>query len=75
MDAGFPLPVQVLSAPATSVAHAWVSADIYSELEYQARLKRLHPDQLTARILTAVLVLGRGDELLEQARALLADAG
>lgn len=62
---------RVFTEPATAVAHAWVRADVYSELVYQAKLARLHPDRLTAQLLTAVLLLGEADSLLERARIVL----
>jgi predicted metallo-beta-lactamase superfamily hydrolase len=54
---------------ATSVAHAWLREPIYRELESEALRQRLHPDALTAQIVTAAIVLGLVDELLTKARA------
>ncbi len=54
---------------ATSVAHAWLREPIFRELESEAVRHRLHPDALTAQIITAAIVLGFVDELLAKARA------
>lgn len=40
---------------ATCVAHAWLSAEVYRMLEIEAGIRRLHPDQLAAKILDRVL--------------------
>lgn len=54
---------------ATDVAHAWLRSPIYRELESESQRQRLHPDQLTAQIITAAIVLGLVDELLTKARS------
>lgn len=58
---------------ATDVAHAWLRRSIYRELEAHAVRKRVHPDFLAAQIITAVLVLGDVDELIDRAVASLPD--
>lgn len=54
---------------AADVAHAWLQSPIYRELESEAVRHRLHPDALTAQIITAAIVLGVVDDLLTKARA------
>lgn len=55
------------SSRVSEVAHAWISRPIYDELQFQARSRLEHADRLAAKILTAVLVLGIADELIEKA--------
>lgn len=55
MDAGAASPPDKTSPRATHVAHAWLTADVYGMLELEATRRRLHPDQLAARILTILL--------------------
>jgi hypothetical protein len=57
------------SSKATCVAHCWVRRPIYDELQHQAGQRREHPDAFAAKLLTAVLVLGAADELIEKAGA------
>lgn len=59
------------SPPATEVAHAWIRAPIYHELAFIADRKRIHVDAYTAQILTAVVLLGLADELIDRAVASL----
>lgn len=56
---------------ATDVAHAWVRKAVYDELLLEADRRRTHPDALAALILTAALLLGRVDELIEDAETTL----
>lgn len=60
-----------ISARATAVAHCWIREPVHQELQYQARLRREHHDALAAKIVTAVLVLGLADELIQKADAAL----
>lgn len=48
----------------THVAHAWLMAFPYAELEAEAQRRRQHPDALAAKILEKVLCGGLVDELL-----------
>jgi hypothetical protein len=48
----------------THVAHAWLQAVPYAELQAEADRRRLHPDALAARIIEKVLFGGLVDELL-----------
>lgn len=63
--------VPQLSPRATAVAHAWLREPLFAELRAQAARRRLHVDELTAQIVTAAIVLGMVDELLDQADRLL----
>lgn len=60
-----------VSRRATAVAHCWVLGPVHQELLYQAQCRREHQDALAAKILTAVLVLGIADELIQKADAAL----
>lgn len=71
MDAHCSQSVPQTSSRATAVAHAWLRQPVHDELVYQAHQRRDHTDALAARILTAVLVLGLADELLDKAARLL----
>ena len=57
------VPVTV-SPRRTHVAHAWLTAFPYAELQAEADRRRIHPDALAARILERVLCTGILDELL-----------
>lgn len=48
----------------THVAHAWLTAFPYAELQAEADRRRLHPDALAARIIEKVLYSGIIDDLL-----------
>ena len=56
---------------ATAVAHAWLRAPLYRELEAEAIRRRSHVDALAGQILTAAIVLGLVDELLADVEKLL----
>jgi hypothetical protein len=56
------------SAPATAVAHAWLRYPIYQELRLLAAGRRLHVDAYVADIVTAAVLLGLTDELIERAK-------
>lgn len=71
MEAGFAIADPVYTERATDVAHAWVRKAVYDELLLEADRRRVHPDQLAALILTAALVLGRVDELIEDCESTL----
>lgn len=58
----------VLSDRATAVAHAWLREPIYQELRLLAAGRRLHTDAYVADIVTAAVLLGRTDELIEEAK-------
>jgi hypothetical protein len=60
-----------LSGPKTAVAHAWMREPIYRELEANAIRRRGHPDALAAQIITAAVLLGVVDELIDRAIASL----
>jgi transposase len=49
----------------THVAHAWMTAFPYAELQAEADRRRQHPDRLAATILEKVLCRGLVDELLD----------
>jgi hypothetical protein len=56
---------QVIPTPRrTHVAHAWLTAFPYAELQAEADRRRLHPDALAARIIEKVLYSGIVDDLL-----------
>ena len=56
----------VIVAPRrTHVAHAWLTAFPFAELQAEADRRRLHPDALAAKILEKVLCRGLVDELLD----------
>jgi hypothetical protein len=69
MDAAAARDLHPYPPRATSVAHAWLRAPIFRELESESLRHRLHPDALTAQIITAAIVLGVVDELLTKARS------
>lgn len=48
----------------THVAHAWMTAFPYAELEAEADRRGQHPDRIAAQILEKVLCRGLVDELL-----------
>jgi hypothetical protein len=60
-----------LSGPKTAVAHAWMREPIYRELEANAVRRRTHTDALAAQIITAAVLLGCVDELIDKAIASL----
>jgi hypothetical protein len=47
-----------LSPPRCAVAHAWVAAPVYRALSREAERLRLHPDRLTAEIITKLAEKG-----------------
>jgi hypothetical protein len=53
-----------LSPRRTHVAHAWLTAFPYAELQAEADRRGLHPDALTAKIVEKVVCRGLIDELL-----------
>lgn len=57
------------SSKATAVAHCWVRQPIYDEILFQSGRRREHPDAFAAKLLTAALVLGVADDLIEKAEA------
>ena len=57
------------STRATAVAHCWVREIVYQELQFQSGRRREHPDAFAAKLLTAALVLGVADELIDKAEA------
>jgi hypothetical protein len=59
------------SPRATAVAHAWIREALYRELESEAIRRRDHVDALTAKIITAAIILGMVDTLLDDAEHLL----
>lgn len=60
-----------VSGPATAVAHAWLREPLYRELEAHAVRRRMHVDALAAQVITAALLLGSVDQLIEDALAAL----
>jgi hypothetical protein len=48
------------------VAHAWLTAPVFTVLEREAARRRLHPDQLAAAIVDVVIVGGYVDALLDR---------
>lgn len=56
---------------ATAVAHAWLREPVYRELESEAARRREHADAVAAKIITAAIILGAVDELIERAEKLL----
>lgn len=57
---------------ATEVAHAWLRTPLYRELQSEALRRGEHVDVLTAKVVTAAIVLGAIDELLAGAERLVA---
>jgi cytochrome bd-type quinol oxidase subunit 1 len=56
-------------APALSprwcaVAHAWMATPVHTQLTLEAARYEFHPDQLTALIVTTVVMGGMVDEIL-----------
>jgi hypothetical protein len=64
MDAATSERPVILTPRRTHVAHAWLTAFPYAELQAEADRRRLHPDALAARILEKVLFGGLVDDLL-----------
>lgn len=54
---------------ATAVAHCWVREVVYQELTFQSGRRREHPDAFAAKLLTAALLLGVADDLIDKAEA------
>lgn len=57
---------------ATAVAHAWLREPLYRELEAEAARRREHVDTMAAKIITAAILLGLVDTLIDDAEKLLA---
>jgi hypothetical protein len=55
MDAAAAGSKVIVTPRRTHVAHAWLTAEEYRMLELEAQLRRVHPDQLAARILATML--------------------
>lgn len=56
---------QVMVTPRrTHVAHAWMTAFPYAELQAEADRRLIHPDRLAASILEKVLCRGLVDEIV-----------
>jgi len=51
----------------THVAHAWLNSPVYAELLAEADRRRIHPDQLCARVLEVVAREDWFGTLLDQA--------
>lgn len=58
-----------LTPRATDVAHGWLRSPVYAELEAEADRRGLHPDALTAKLLTAVLTRGLVGVILDRGSA------
>lgn len=56
---------------ATAVAHAWLREPVYHELQFQADRRREHVDAFAAKLITAAILLGIGDEIVAKAEELL----
>jgi len=65
MDAAEGTSPVIVTPRRTHVAHAWLTAFPYAELQAEADRRRVHPDALAARILEKVLCRGVVDELLD----------
>lgn len=48
------------------VAHAWITDELYGQLELEAQRQRCHPDELVARLLECTLDGGLVDLVLAQ---------
>ncbi len=61
-------PLQQVSttSPRTSVAHCWLTAPVYKQLEVEADRLGKHPDRLVADLVTAVLLHGFTDAVLHE---------
>lgn len=66
MDAATSQPPLIVTPRRTHVAHAWMMAFPYAELQAEADRRRLHPDALAALILCKVLSRGLVDELIDR---------
>lgn len=64
MDAGAAGSQVIVTPRRTHVAHAWLMAFPFAELQAEADRRRLHPDALAAKILEKVLCCGLVDDLL-----------
>jgi len=64
MDAAATGAPVIVTPRRTHVAHAWMTAFPYEELQAEADRRRLHPDALAAKIIEKVLFAGLVDELL-----------
>lgn len=58
-------PAPVLPPRRCRVAHAWLTDPMYADLEAEANRRRLHPDELLARIAESVLENGWIDAVLK----------
>lgn len=73
MDASAAVASSVAVSPrASEVAHAWLRAPLYIELQAEALRRGLHVDVLTAHILASVIILGVIDDVLADARRVVA---
>jgi hypothetical protein len=66
MDASAAAAELIVTPRRTHVAHCWITAFPYAELQAEADRRRLHPDALAARILEKVLCRGMVDELIDR---------
>ncbi len=54
-----------LSAPRCSVVHAWLNNDVLARLQAAADRRRIHPDQLVASLVEAVLDQPNPDAVID----------
>ena len=54
-----------ISHPRSHVTHAWLTAVVFAELRDEAVRRRMHPDQLTAKIVEKAVCRGVIDALLD----------
>lgn len=64
MDAAAAGSAVIVTPRRAHVAHAWLTAIPYAELQAEADRLRLHPDALAAKILEKVVCCGLIEELL-----------
>lgn len=58
-------PAPVLTPRRCRVAHAWLTEAMHADLAAEANRRRLHPDELLARIIESVLENGWIDAVLK----------
>lgn len=64
MDAQAAAAPGIVTPRRTHVAHAWLTAFPYAELQAEADRRLIHPDRLAASILEKVLCRGLVDEIV-----------
>jgi hypothetical protein len=54
-DSTGPAPAKRLSEPRCCVAHAWLTRNVFRQLEREAKSRGMHPDALVAAIVAGAL--------------------